>query len=68
MDQKKRCFCPTSREKTLKGALIALSGAIVVLLLLIAYGIGIDKAVLVSFLAWFIPTAVNAGRQWYKGA
>lgn len=67
MEQKKKCFCPVSKDKTLKGALIALSGAMVVLLLLMVYGMGIDKAVLVSFLAWFIPTAVNASRQWYKG-
>ena len=57
----------TSKIKTYRGAIIALTGAIAILILLLAYGIGINRALLGAFVAWLVPTGVNAGRQFMKG-
>lgn len=58
---------PVSQLKVYRGAIIALSGAIVVLILLIMFGLNIDKAAIVAFFAWIVPVGVNAARQFYAG-
>ena len=59
---------PVTKFKILKGAVIALSGAIGVLVLILAFGMGIDKATLAAFVSWSLPVAVNAYHQYKKGA
>jgi len=58
---------PESKIKILKGMVIALSGALAVFALLLAFGIGVDKATLTMFVAWAIPVATNAYHQYLKG-
>lgn len=53
--------------KILKGAVIALTGGLAVLILLVAFGIGVDKATIVAFFAWFTPVAVNSAKEFYAG-
>lgn len=56
-----------SKLKIMKGALLALSSFVVVLLLLIGFGLGIDKALLTSFAAFITPILINGYRQYKKG-
>lgn len=58
---------PVSEIKIYKGAIIALTGGIAVLVLLLAFGLGVDKATLTAFLAWGVPTGVNAIKEYYAG-
>lgn len=56
-----------SKIKVYKGALIALTGAVAVLIALLAFGVGIDQATLTAFLAWGVPAGVNAAKEYYAG-
>lgn len=58
---------PITQIKILRGAVIALTGALAVLILLLAYGIGVDRASIAAFFAWFVPVAVNAGKEFMAG-
>lgn len=58
---------PISRTKIYKGAIIALTGAVAILVLLIAFGLGIDKATLAAAVAWLVPTGVNAAKEYLAG-
>lgn len=58
---------PITQIKILRGAVIALTGALAVLILLLAYGIGIDLASIAAFFSWFVPVAVNAGKELMTG-
>jgi hypothetical protein len=51
-----------------KGALIAVSGAAAIALLDFIGALEISNPVLASFVAWGVPVAVNAVREWLKGA
>jgi len=57
-----------SKLKVMKGALIALSSFTVALLFFVAFGIGIDKALLASFVTWAVPVAINAYHQYTRGS
>lgn len=65
--QTKNSFDKESLKKILKGALIAGTGAIALFLLDALGKVQIDNALLTSFIAWFIPVAVNTVKEWMKG-
>lgn len=65
--QIKNSFDKESLKKILKGALIAGTGAIALFLLDLIGKVQIDDALLASFVAWFIPVAVNTVKEWMKG-
>ena len=68
MAQIKNSFDKETLVKIGKGALIAATGAVSLYILAIMGTLKIDNPVLTSFLAWFIPFAVNAIKEWMKGS
>lgn len=67
-EQIKNTLDPVSQLKIYKGMVIALSGAVGVLVLLVLWGIGADKAMLAAFISWLLPTVVNSVNQFTKGS
>lgn len=65
--QVKNSLDPVTQLKIYKGMIIALSGAVGVLVLLAMWGLGIDKAALGAFISWILPVGVNAYHQFSKG-
>lgn len=65
--QVKNALDDVSQLKILKGLVIALTGGVAVLCLLLAFGIGVDKAMLTAFIGWIVPTAVNAVKEYMAG-
>lgn len=60
-------FDKATVKKILKGALIA-AGAPAAIGILEYFGaLQISNAFLAAFMAWFVPTAINAIKEWRKG-
>lgn len=67
MPQTKNSFDRESVIKMLKGALIAFTGAGALGLLNYFGALEFDNPILVSFIAWAVPVAVNAIKEYIKG-
>ncbi|OPY78310.1 MAG: hypothetical protein A4E65_02333 [Syntrophorhabdus sp. PtaU1.Bin153] len=65
--QKKWSLDRITLKKILKGALYAVAPAAAIAALNYIGSIKIDDPVLASFVAWGVPVAVNAVREWSKG-
>ena len=66
--QIKYSFDKVTQSKIFKGALIALTGSAALGLLGFFGTINISNPALAMFAAWFIPTAINAIKEWMAGA
>lgn len=66
--QIKNSFCPVTREKIIKGAFIALSGGVAVGVLAVAWHLGIERASIISLLAFMVPVICNAVREFFSGS
>ena len=67
MSQVKNSFDKKTIKKIIRGALIAGTGAVGLFILNSMGQLQISNPILVSFLAWAIPVATNAIREWTKG-
>jgi hypothetical protein len=65
--QKAFSFDTTTIKKIARGALIAMSGAAAIALLDYIGGLQIEDAHVAAVVAWVVPTAVNAIREYIKG-
>lgn len=66
-EQIKNSFCAVTRNKIVKGALIAVSGSAALGLLDYVGALKIDNPALASFIAFVVPTLVNVVREYMKG-
>ena len=62
-----KSFDKESLLKIVKGALIAATGAGAIAFLGYIQAIQISDPILTGFIAWLVPVAVNAIREWMKG-
>lgn len=65
--QIKNSFDKESLIKIGKGALIAATGAAAIAFLGYVQVLKIEDPVVASFIAWIVPVAVNAIKEWMKG-
>jgi UDP-N-acetylmuramyl pentapeptide synthase len=64
--QKAFSWDKTTVIKTLKGGLIALGAPFALLLLEVLGQVQISNTTLAMFMAWFLPVAINAIKEWAK--
>ena len=67
MSQIKNTFDPATLIKIGKGAIIAAIGAGALYLLSAVGALDIGNPVLTSFIAWIVPIATNAVKEYLKG-
>jgi hypothetical protein len=65
--QKKNSFDKATLKKVATGALIAGGGAMALYVLDFVQALELNDPVLTSFVAWFVPVAINAVKEWMKG-
>ena len=65
--QKKNSFDQETLVKIGKGAIIAAVGAGALYILSVVGTLKIDTPVLASFIAWIVPVATNAVKEYMKG-
>lgn len=65
--QKAFSFDQATIVKILKGATLAAAGAFAIYTLNFLGTVEIDNPMLASFVAWFVPTALNAVKEYVKG-
>lgn len=65
--QIKFAFDKTTLIKIAKGALYAISGGAAIAFLEYVGALQIDNPVWAPLIAWFVPSAINAVKEWMKG-
>lgn len=65
--QMKYSFDKETVTKIMKGALIAMTGAAALAGLNYLGTVQFTNPILVTFVAWAVPVAVNAVKEWMKG-
>lgn len=66
-EQLKKTFDKVTIEKIVKGAIWAGLNTFILAVLVSLGSIDISDPELAGFMAWFIPTAINAWKEFYKG-
>lgn len=60
-------FDEITKEKILRGALIALTGSAALGLLDYVGALKIDNLAVAAFVSWLVPTLVNVVKEWMAG-
>jgi hypothetical protein len=68
LQQISNSFDPITKQKILKGAVIALGGGAMAVLLATAWQLGIERTAILGFLTWLVPFSINATKQFLAGA
>ncbi len=66
-EQIKYSFDKTTLTKIGKGALIAGTGALALYILNAIGGLNLQNPLLVSVIAWIVPTLTNLIKEWMRG-
>ncbi len=60
-------FDPTTVKKIVIGAILAMTGPAAVALLMYVGTLHINNPMLAAAVAWLVPTAINAVKEWMAG-